>query len=673
MTQSEAGLAERLTATRSRRIAVLFIGILLFAGVAFATTQLTTDPYHVTNGTQFDAPDGPWVTIGDDVVKIDRSYPVTEDSVNLLPAARFTGDAGVFVNVSGLEDDWLNATTLSLNGGSLTIEPGDDRPTVTVSGEATHLAYRNYQPDDGNADLRLTTVGETTITLTGLPDADYLLLANDTHQLDRATITDGEATVTTDDSGDLFLQTADVSFEPDPEDGAFVDQQTDIPLNVTVGHPAFAEGDAVDITFYDAADDSEIGNGTLTEAGEASTVWSVELLGEHQWYAEANDSGVITTSDTWTFETPHNLTIRDEQTAEIIKGEDIDVEVQFFPEGEDDEVITRETSDGNVSLAGLPHDVEIIVRTSTENYFTRETIIRDLAQQMDVFLLNETADSVQVRFRLEDATGDFPEGESRILISKAISLDSETRYQNIVGQEFGIGGAEMFLEADQRYRITVEGPDGQLRSLGSFTPTADATHTLQIESRAINLAPPETDIGFRWDADYDEDLGDHGSIEVAFTDEEGLTESLTITVHERGNESNVLYEVEHGEVSSLLETIPINEENQNVSAWTVTLSGTHDGDDFAVSTVVDVALDLDLPIPSWVTSFVSFMLVLLVAGLFGGVRADLGAVVASVLAMLLWQIGFMPGSVTGVFVTLAVLVALAYRHGIGQQQGGVPR
>ena len=63
--------------------------------------------------------------------------------------------------------------------------------------------------------------------------------------------------------------------------------------------------DVLNISFYDASDDSLIGNATdILSGGFASVVWSgLSYLTSYSWYAIANDSEFDTKSDTWKFRT----------------------------------------------------------------------------------------------------------------------------------------------------------------------------------------------------------------------------------------------------------------------------------------------------------------------------------------------------------------------------------
>jgi len=89
---------------------------------------------------------------------------------------------------------------------------------------------------------------------------------------------------------------------PNPPDGA-----TGIDLNPTLSVDVYdPDGDTMDITFYDASDDSIIGTDyDVPSGGTASVTWSgLDYDTTYGWYTIADDKkGGTNTSDTWHFTT----------------------------------------------------------------------------------------------------------------------------------------------------------------------------------------------------------------------------------------------------------------------------------------------------------------------------------------------------------------------------------
>ena len=89
--------------------------------------------------------------------------------------------------------------------------------------------------------------------------------------------------------------------DPVPENDA-TDVSVSVTLEVNVTDP---DDDSMDVTFYNASDDSEIGTDMgVANGSTASVTWSgLDGLTEYSWYAIANDSVLETHSDTWSFTT----------------------------------------------------------------------------------------------------------------------------------------------------------------------------------------------------------------------------------------------------------------------------------------------------------------------------------------------------------------------------------
>lgn len=87
--------------------------------------------------------------------------------------------------------------------------------------------------------------------------------------------------------------------DPSPSDGATeVNTSPTLSLDVTD-----ADGDAVTVSFYDAADDTLIGTDTVTN-DTAYTTWDdLDAGANYSWYTVADDGTDSVTSDTWNFTT----------------------------------------------------------------------------------------------------------------------------------------------------------------------------------------------------------------------------------------------------------------------------------------------------------------------------------------------------------------------------------
>lgn len=102
-----------------------------------------------------------------------------------------------------------------------------------------------------------------------------------------------------------------------PSDGA-----TGIGLDPTLSiEVTDADGDSMDVSFYDGADDTQIGSTQtgIADGGTASVTWSGRNWNtSYSWYAVADDGSATTTSSTFSFTTtdgvPPNVQITDAST-----------------------------------------------------------------------------------------------------------------------------------------------------------------------------------------------------------------------------------------------------------------------------------------------------------------------------------------------------------------------
>ena len=92
--------------------------------------------------------------------------------------------------------------------------------------------------------------------------------------------------------------------KPSPENNS---ENIDIKLTLSV-NVTDPDGDTMNVSFFDASDDSLIDTSMNVENGSTATItWSdLSYNTTYQWYAGANDSSLETKSDTWKFTTKEN-------------------------------------------------------------------------------------------------------------------------------------------------------------------------------------------------------------------------------------------------------------------------------------------------------------------------------------------------------------------------------
>ncbi|MFO7967297.1 MAG: S8 family serine peptidase [Archaeoglobaceae archaeon] len=174
-------------------------------------------------------------------------------------------------------------------------------------------------------------------------------------------LVDAEAAVDAVGGGDTTNTAPDAPTNPSPSNGA-TGVSTSPELSVDVSDP---DDDSMDVSFYNASDDSLIGTETGVASGStASVTWdSLSYSTTYSWYAVADDGAATNTSSTWSFTTEEETTSGEMYVDNIsmwldrTRGpwEDIGVEV------------TVVDSDGN-SLSDVTVDIQL--ETPEDNLLT---------------------------------------------------------------------------------------------------------------------------------------------------------------------------------------------------------------------------------------------------------------------------------------------------------------
>ncbi len=244
-------------------------------------------------------------------------------------------------------------------------DPDGDSMNVTFydASDDSIIGTDNNVADGGTAEADWTGLSEST-------EYQWYTLADDgmdTAQSPTWTFTTGAGN-----------SAPDAPTNPSPTDGA-TGVSTSPTLSVDVTD---SNGDSMDVTFYDASDDSIIGTDSgVADGGTAEVVWSsLDLDTEYTWYAIANDSQAETTSAQWSFTTtadnhapaqPSNPSPEDGATSvgisptlsvDVSDNDGDSMNVTFYDASDDTVIGTDENvADGNtasVTWSGLSEDTE---------------------------------------------------------------------------------------------------------------------------------------------------------------------------------------------------------------------------------------------------------------------------------------------------------------------------
>lgn len=612
--------------------------------------------------------DGPEVTISDaDDLGLSGPNPDGVEFQTSEGSVLFESDGKTQSHLSaqdiGVESN--SVSQIETNGNDLTIT-FEGKSGVTVSKGIDSITWDGTASVDSNEtafDYTASSTASVNIR-TDANDGDKLVAIDESDDIiDSAFVNGSDITLSNLDAGtsSISLETAvdpDIS-DPDPEDGAAV-SDSDITLSVSISDENFDEFNdhTVEVEFFDENGES-IGSETLTDEGRASVSYNNPTAGTNEWSVVATDKFGKTDEASFSFETPNTLTIRDITDQSVVDDES-DVDIEFI--GDDGTVVEKTTDNGIVDMTGLVVDERFAATVQASNYSSRQAIVPSILEQQTIYLIPDdgTVDTVENRFSLTDPTNQFNEQESEIMIKRPIEIDGSTEFVAVAGDRFGINGFSTILERDQRYRINVFDPEsGAERELGEFTPTQPEEITLQVEDVEFTVPDEQTD-GFRFGAEYlDAEDGNNDEIRVEVDDDRGI-ESGEIVIHERGNESNVLFSqtIDSGFVTT--ETVPDDESNKN---WNVKVDVvTENGEEISVNRFVGPeSIPVGDQIPQhWQTAF-SFVLLTMMGGLFGAVNPGIGGISVSVTGGIMWMVGWLPGQTTGLMVILALFVSiLAY-------------
>lgn len=662
-------MMERLNETNWRTWLLIVAGLVVVLGAGFAAAATF---YGTSSGlVEHDAPNGP--TILSEDVDYGDNVPIRDGVVD-FNHTRFESSGETYAEVSGFDSEFLTLDNLDASD-QLNVY-SDSRPTIRLTGSADSVAVRDYAVDDGLADLSVTNANNLVVNLTSLPSESWIVLTSDSAQDVAAwTGNSNEAQFDIPDgaTADYEIEEVTDSVVSNPSPHAkTVNKTSDIELSVDIDAP---DGGQYDIAFVNADTDQTIGVDTVTDSGTASVTWSDPPLGTNNWYVVVGDT---MQSETFEFQTPATVEIRDELTQELLN-ESLEVEVSFFGDpGET--ILTRTTSDGIVDLSGLDPDQAYVISASpvndSSNYIDRRVYLPDITEQATVYLLNESqTDSVEIEFILEDQTGEFDAEGTYLIVSKAFETGSAgenttvEEYRQISGDLFGAAsGYSVVLEEGIRYKLTLENDDGKRRELGHYQPERSEAITLDVGELSWNL-PREVQEDVQWDFERFEQ-GGREIIRVQINDSEQELDDVHVQIYETDNQSNVIYdEVHPGPYGELTITQTIPSQYENVTSWTIDWVADKNSTVGGQTILGTGSYGIGLPVESGILAIFSGLLLTFISGFFSVRVSELGMIIMPLCALGLFAMGWLPLPLSWILGALAlgIMVEFASRGGFKQR------
>lgn len=416
-----------------------------------------------------------------------------------------------------------------------------------------------------------------------------------------------------------------------PADGSTL-TKSDVTLTLGVEDQDFAtsQGDEVTATFKvkEPGETSfkDEGTDTLTSNGTAQLDFNAIDGGTYEWKVAATDDyGGSSTSSTFTFTTPANITFRNESNAsQIITG--ANVTVTFYNE-DGTTIVTKEDTDddGNISLNGLPTGEEMVLEVQADGWHRRTVYLESIFEQGDVYLLNKTAfsDPPVITFDYEDRTGQFPGSESTVRVQRAVDKNSNnSSVWRTVAADFVNSAGEFTWrgETDVRYRVVVENGQDDQRILQHYTPLADATEPLIIGQISWDAAEGQARF---FDAQLDSDAEE---IDFRYQDPTDNTTEVRVRVVELHNESNEIYDQNFtgGPYGNLTGVVALTT-NQSEESWVVKFDAETDGDGPISGQTTVGSATTPLPVDGWLLGTFGLVFVTFVGSLYGPRTTTLGA------------------------------------------------
>jgi len=643
---------------------VVLLVLLVAVGGAVAYSVFFT----AGSGTSYETDTG--LTVSTNVDHgLNDSNPFVDNSTLYVDGVSFSAAGPAQVTVEEFRGNRTRLSSIDATTHAISVDP-DDKSAIEISGDVTALAWENASLD-GTAQLTYSATGSGTIVVDGLQsNVSYAAVTTGGTLLSSGETSDsGEATVDVVQGSDqdvVLLQPSSATVsnaDAQPSDGSSTDT-LDVTLSVPVSDRDFASdaGDEVQATFY--LDGDAIATQNITANGSVSTSTTVDVGGSHSWHVELVDSyGLTSESEVFSFETPSKLQIYNESDPSQLVDQNVSVEIRVYDDDADTtRVYERTTSDGSISLAGLPIDGFTVIARADGFYF-RRIYVQSLYDQQEVFLLPTSVAANYQVFTLDDRSGQYSPGETRLEIRRALNQSGTLEWRTISGDQFGAANSyKTYLRDDVRYRLYVINENGDRRLIGSYM-SLDEVNPKQILVRDVRVEVPDGD---RYSAvAY---VTDNDVLTFAYRDLADQTDELRLKIHERGNSSNVLEETTVASVNgNWTYSRSLSGDNANTSwvvDWSVDRNGqTHDG-----SIPVGSTGSMDVPIDgAWLQRF-ALLAIPIVAALASERIATYGALGAVAFAGMLMVFGWL--QIHPMLWFAAATIAIGGHAWVISQRGG---
>jgi hypothetical protein len=566
-------------------------------------------------------------------------------------------------------------TSVNVTQTTATINPSD-KSAVELSGAVDAFSYAaSHTADDGSADFRLGTSGQATIVVrdSGLaPNSEFNLIGTSGEPVTGSVSVDGSGDATISVSGSESVRDVNVisdaaaptltDFTPS---GAVSGPTVDFSVNVSDSDlQSNARNDSVTVEISTGG--TTLTTDTLTRGGEITASTAPSASGEIDVQATATDDFGETTTAVTTIETPDELVIRNQSAPnQLVNNTTSNVSVEFI--GQDSgQVFTRTTSTGRIDMTGLPVDEPFIVRVEAPGFATTRVQLQSLLSQSEVFLLPTSAQNVEIRFDLNDNTGQFPAKTTTIAIEQILQQNGTTEYKRVAADEFGASQSRTFtLEQGSRFRVRIRNQDGEVRELGSITAGRSKTVPLDVGELQFGVSDKGLEEG-RYQANA---TRTNNTLTFVYQDPASETDSIEVQFVQSDNQSVVVATSSAGQTDSFKFSHQLQGDAQNesyIALFEVSRNGAvREGSRPFGAQQFELGSGLDT---GWKQIFGVGMLIV-VGALFSVANARIGALVVPGMAGVLFYAGWLSGVASGGAVVIALALGVGYNLAVTR---GVP-
>jgi len=653
---------------RTMRIAFA-VGLLLGAGVAVGI-QLG-NPWTAGQSTVVGTESGLNVTLSSEQ-QLPSVFAGSDGETLILTSGNLSASGPASARVGTLNGTFTSVSGLDVDQHRITIRPADKAVVATVGGQMDTVEFRPVVAagsEDGSVDYRYTASGDASISISGLESGrSYQAVALGSGERLATGVGDAAGSVTFSDlpSGDydVDIRTFDTALPeivestatPNASRGVSGEQIT---LAANVTDPDLPD-DELNVSFR--IDSTEVGTKTATDAGRVAydlTQDEIPTAGDHTWTMVVEDRFGNTDTETFALLVPSDLTVRDITNKTIVKP--ATVRVEFFSDGE---VIERQTTTGNISLDGLPAGKPFLVEVESDGYYTRSAVIESLIAQKTAYLTPKNGtEVVETEFTLNDLTGNYPSQGTFLLVKRNLN---ESSLSTVAGGKFGaVNRVPVTLIRNEQYRLELIGPEGDRRVLGGYESNTAGVSQLRVGEISFEIPDGYT---VALNSSYENtttvrDAEPKGAIRFALQDRDEQTTGLSVTIHERGAPTNILFEdYAPGPLGNYSTVVTLNGTNQTETDWVIDYEFERAGESKAGTIPVGQGRVPVEPLPDFWQSVLAVGVVLIIGGLFSVRNVAQGALVVPLVAGFFWMVNWMPPAIGAGSVVLALALGVVFNY-----------